>query len=82
MNTKLTLNIDKKVITDAKNYAAAMRISLSKLIEEYLKSILTKPAGPMEIAPLTKELGSIIKSRQKIDYRKMVEDVLFEKYTK
>lgn len=39
MNTKLTLNLDKKVIEEAKNYARSNRVSLSKLIENYLDSL-------------------------------------------
>ena len=36
MNTKLTLNLDKVVIDEAKYYAKINKMSLSKLIENYL----------------------------------------------
>ena len=39
MNTKLTLNLDKGVIEEAKSYAKENNVSLSKLIENYLNSL-------------------------------------------
>ena len=39
MNTKLTLNIDKGVIEQAKIFAQKNNVSLSKLIERYLNSL-------------------------------------------
>ena len=39
MNTKLTLNLDKGVIEEAKSYAKENKMSLSKLIENYLRSL-------------------------------------------
>ena len=42
MNTKLTLNLNKSVIENAKDYAKENSISLSKLIENYLNSLTQK----------------------------------------
>lgn len=42
MNNKLTLNLDKKVIEEAKNYARSNRVSLPKFIENYLDSLTKK----------------------------------------
>lgn len=39
MTTKLTLSIESSVIEQAKNYAKAHNKSLSRLIENYLKSL-------------------------------------------
>jgi len=39
MNTKLTLNLDKDIIEEAKFYAKRNKLSLSKLIENYLGSL-------------------------------------------
>lgn len=39
MRTKLTLTIDKQVVDKAKLYAKKKNRSVSKLVEEYLKSI-------------------------------------------
>ncbi|MDR1443931.1 MAG: DUF6364 family protein [Treponema sp.] len=38
-NTKLTLNIDQKVIENAKEYAKHQKRSVSRLVEEYLSLI-------------------------------------------
>jgi predicted HicB family RNase H-like nuclease len=42
MNTKLTLSIDKQVIAQAKVAAAEKGMSLSALVEGYLKSMLLR----------------------------------------
>lgn len=82
MNTKLTLNIDKSIINKAKTYASTQHISLSKIVEEYLKSLSSSSKEEFIIAPITKELGSIIKKKTKIDYKNSVEDYLISKYIK
>jgi hypothetical protein len=45
MNTKLTLNLDTEVINEAKTYAKSQKVSLSKLIENYLNK--TTPSSPV-----------------------------------
>ena len=82
MNTKLTLNIDNNIINKAKTYAAAQHISLSKLVEEYLKSLSSRSNDPVFIAPITKELSKIIKNKTKINYKNIVEDYLIAKHIK
>ena len=39
MNVKLTLNLDAKVIEMAKKYALEKGVSLSEVVEEYLKKL-------------------------------------------
>ncbi|MBP7738203.1 MAG: hypothetical protein KA369_19665 [Spirochaetes bacterium] len=82
MNTKLTLNIDKNIINKAKTYASNQRISLSKLVEEYLKSLSSGSKEEFVVAPITKELSGIIKKKTKIDYKSTVEDYLITKHIK
>jgi hypothetical protein len=82
MNTKLTLNIDKNIIHKAKNYASNQRISLSKLVEEYLKSLSSSSKDDHVVAPITKELSTIIKNKTKINYKNIVEDYLISKHIK
>jgi ribosomal protein L4 len=82
MNTKLTLNVNKNVITRAKSYAASRRISLSKLVENYLKSISEKSSDTLILTPLTKELSGIVKNKANIDFKKEKEDYLISKYLK
>ena len=82
MNTKLTLNVNKNVINRAKAYAAARRVSLSKLVENYLKSISENSSDTLFLTPLTKELSRIVKNKANIDYKKGKEDYLISKYLK
>jgi hypothetical protein len=82
LNTKLTLNIDKSIIDRAKMYASSKHISLSKLVEEYLKSLSGRSHEAINIAPITKELSKIVKSKTKINYKSIIEDYLINKHLK
>jgi hypothetical protein len=53
--TKLTLNIDEKVMGDAKRYAADRGTSVSQLVERYL-ALLSKPADASDQPPVLKLL--------------------------
>jgi antitoxin component of RelBE/YafQ-DinJ toxin-antitoxin module len=45
MKNRLNITIDEKLVRDAKRYAARNKISLSQLIEGYLKQLIsTKPS--------------------------------------
>ncbi|MDR1286405.1 MAG: DUF6364 family protein [Treponema sp.] len=83
MHTKLTLNIDQNVIENAKKYAKHQKVSVSKLVEEYLSSISSpanKKAGHNSLGPITKELVGIFKVKGKMDYKELLTDALMEKY--
>ena len=60
MNTKLTLNLNKSVIENAKDYAKDNKVSLSKLIENYLNSLITKEKTEIEVSPLVESLTGVI----------------------
>ena len=79
MNTKLTLNIDKGVIDQAKSFAKDNNVSLSKLIESYLNSLTTRSEKKSKISPLVKSLTGFIPSRD-YDDKKDYKDYLSEKY--
>ncbi|MDA0196788.1 MAG: DUF6364 family protein [Bacteroidetes bacterium] len=80
MNTKLTLKLDKAVIDKAKEYAQSQKISLSRLIESYLASPISKQNKDMEISPLVESLSGVIKLDKDFDYKKEYNDFLKEKY--
>ena len=80
MNTKLTLNIDKNIIEEAKSYAVNNSQSLSKLIENYLKSLTKASVKSKKISPLVESLTGVI-SCVNIDERKDYRDFLIEKYS-
>ncbi len=72
MNTKLTLNLNRSIIENAKDYAKENSVSLSKLIENYLNSLTRKENSEKNISPLVKSLTGIIPSdsneKNKDDY--------------
>ncbi|MBP0613668.1 hypothetical protein J8J42_11525 [Chryseobacterium sp. cx-311] len=75
MNTKLTLNLDKEIIEEAKIYAKSHRVSLSKLIENYLNSITRHSKNQSSISPLVESLTGIIPNDydEKKDYRNYID---------
>lgn len=79
MNTKLTLNLNKGVIEEAKEYAKSNGVSLSKLIESYLDSLAKSSASSIKISPLVESLTGVIPSL-KYDDKKDYRDFLTEKY--
>lgn len=83
MNTKLTLTIDKQVITKAKKYAKNSGRSLSDLIESYLKNVVSSiDKGEFEISPRVKALMGSFKVPDDFDYKKELSNALNEKYNK
>ena len=60
MNSKLTLNLNKNIIENAKDYAKDNRTSLSKLIENYLNSLTTKNNKEFKVSHLVESLTGII----------------------
>jgi fructosamine-3-kinase len=62
MDTKLTLVIKKEVIEMAKKYAAANKISLSFLVENYLKTLTAaKEFSEFELSETVRELHGSLK---------------------
>jgi hypothetical protein len=80
MNTKLTLNVDKDVIKQAKIYAKEHQISLSQLIENFLQSLQTKNQNQSKISPLVESLTGVISSTD-LDDKKNYYDYLNPKYS-
>ncbi|MGI5975503.1 MAG: DUF6364 family protein [Paludibacter sp.] len=80
MNTKLTLNLDKNIIEEAKVYAKKNQVSLSMLIENYLNSLVkTSHKQTTRISPLVESLTGVISSET--DEKKSYRDYLSEKYS-
>ncbi len=70
MDIKLTLSLDKAVIRQAKAYAKSHKISLSKLIESYLSSLVSnRKTTDFEITPLVKSLSGVIKMEEDFNYK-------------
>lgn len=82
MDTKLTLKLDQKVIELAKEYAAQRKISLSRIIEAYLKSLTsTEEKSELEISPFIKSISEGGKTLPAdLDYKKKYSQHLENKY--
>jgi hypothetical protein len=84
MQTKLTLSIDKSVINRAKMYARDRKKSLSRIIEDYLKSISNNQEindqSPIAIPPITKSLAGILSGKKELDFRSSMAEYLGKKH--
>ena len=80
MNTKLTLNLNKDIIKEAKSYAKKNRLSLSKLIENYLNSLTKSSNESQKVSSLVESLTGVIPN-ENIEERKEYRDFLNKKYS-
>lgn len=82
MNTKLTLNLSKTVIEEAKDYAKNNSVSLSKLIENYLSSLTAseKKIKP-KVSALVESLTGVIPDENNDDYKSGYRNYLSQKYS-
>ncbi|MCL2220133.1 MAG: DUF6364 family protein [Chitinispirillia bacterium] len=60
METKLTLKLDRSVIDSAKEYAKNSHKSLSKLVEDFFKSLAYENSPPEKYPLLIENLSGII----------------------
>lgn len=69
--TKLTLSLDKETIRAAKRYSSQHKLSLSKLVARYFKS-LKKPEG--EFSPVVSRLLGILPKKSDLkEHQKYLE---------
>lgn len=81
MNTKLTLTIEQSIIEKAKKYARKKERSLSDLIENYLRALISEePEKENDITPVVQSLRGAFKMPKNFDYKKELTDRLSEKY--
>ncbi len=83
MDSKLTLKLNGNVIERAKKYAADKKLSLSRLIENYLDSITKEDRDDFEISPFVKSIStgkSIPENTDWKEERRDYTDRLDEKY--
>jgi hypothetical protein len=82
MTTKLTLSIESGVIEQAKSYARSHNKSLSRLIENYLKSLVLERENTLEEPSMLYNLkGSFVASIESTD-DEILQKALKEKYLK
>lgn len=82
MTTKLTLTIERDIISLAKTYANKKGRSLSELIESYLKALITRDVAKHEYSPAVKRLLGSVKAPKGFDYKKTLEGEINRNYSK
>ncbi|HBX46403.1 DUF6364 family protein [Limibacterium fermenti] len=80
MEAKLTLKLNEKVIKRAKAYAANRKITLSKLIENYLDSLTQEQIDKWKISPFVKSISTGKSIPEDYDYKKDYINFLDKKY--
>ena len=82
MDSKLTLKLNQEIIERAKQYASDKKLSLSRLVENYLNSLTSEKSktADIEISAFVKSLSSGIKIPADYDYKTDRIDYLEKKY--
>ncbi|RZL19032.1 MAG: hypothetical protein EOO96_26445 [Pedobacter sp.] len=81
MDTKLTLKLNQEIIEKAKHYAAEKKLSLSRLVENYLNALTSSEAkDDLKISPFVKSLSTGIQIPADLDYKKERNEHLEQKY--
>ncbi|MBN2442558.1 MAG: hypothetical protein JXJ04_14485 [Spirochaetales bacterium] len=70
METKLTLKLEQSVIQSAKQYAKKNNKSLSKLVEDYFKNLVSENKSKRQYSPLVEELSGVLSEEdvKNLDY--------------
>ena len=65
MQTKLTLRLDEKLIREAKDYAAEAEVSISQLVADYFRLLMSgRHSARKTGAPVTRSLRGVLKGAQ------------------
>ena len=81
MDTKLTLKLNQRIIEKAKEYALDKKMSLSRIVESYLQSLVSEQGTTeFEISPFIKSISTGNKAPVDLDYKKEYFDYLMQKY--
>jgi hypothetical protein len=78
MKAKLTLSIEKDKVEKIKKYSKKEGISISKIVEDSIDKIITKPSKNKLDA--SKLIGILGKAPKDFDWKKERTDYLMEKY--
>ena len=80
MDKKLTLSLNAAIIEEAKVYAKEQGVSLSRLVETYLRKVLLKRENEQEWSIATQELMNAAEPAGDYDEKKVILEYLTEKY--
>ena len=71
---KLTLSVDDRVISRAKEYAEQRGVSISKMVESYLTALAAPPASLHEGSPVLESVRGILREADMESYRQHLSD--------
>ena len=63
MTTKLTLRLDQSVIKKAKKTAKRRGVSLSRMVEDYFKSVARQQEEKTKESPVLSEIAGVLTTR-------------------
>ena len=67
---KLTLSVDNRVVSRAKQYAKLRGVSVSEMVEAYLSAVAEPPSRPSGAAPILRSVRGVLKNADIEVYRK------------
>ncbi|HEY1217360.1 MAG: DUF6364 family protein [Bryobacteraceae bacterium] len=67
---KLTLSVDDRVVSRAKQYAKRRGVSVSQMVEVYLAAVAEPPSAATDTAPILDSVRGILKRADIDEYRK------------
>lgn len=67
---KLTLSVDNRVVSRAKQYAKRRGVSVSKMVEAYLATVAEPRSPSTGTAPILRTVRGVLKSADVGEYRK------------
>jgi Family of unknown function (DUF6364) len=67
---KLTLSVDERVVSRAKEYAKARGVSVSEMVENYLAAVAEPPVPADRDAPVLRSVRGSLRHADLAEYRK------------
>ena len=67
---KLTLSVDTRVVSRAKQYAKLRGVSISKMVETYLAAVAEPRSPSTGAAPILRSVRGVLKNADIHEYRK------------
>ena len=67
---KLTLSVDDRVVSRAKQYAKLRGVSVSKMVEAYLAAVAEPPSPATGAVPILRSVRGVLKNADIDEYRK------------
>lgn len=66
---KLTLSVEKSVVSRAKRYAKEQGVSVSEMVETYLAAVVAPPGADLRDSPILRSLRGSLKKGDVEAYR-------------